>query len=524
MSKPKRVWKLEVSIIQEYLDRDGASPLKNYDKVTLQTVIDYKCGCGTEHSKRLRSIQKNGAYCSECQVISYNRKQTEAHTKWTPEVKRKALEDMGKKMRFTKMEDWYSVKQKDLEIYNLKSLCMIPKYKGSIPKLIMDVFTDYDWNILFFDRVPRRTYENPENIKLVLDTLMKEKGWTKLEDLYKVSEDDLRRVGGAIFATHPTILSIVKTGYPEYDWKPYLFNFSPIGYWDNFENQKLVIKDLETKFNIKTPIEWINIISNRFLKENNLETLLHDKYNSSCINLITTIYPELKDNLLSFNKLPKNFWKDEENIKYILQKVKKELNIAIPEEWYDISSFDVQRVIGKPFSAYTGLSEAIMKYIEVPQDFVWDKHQFNNKFKSESKLYSFLFEQNIFARKQSYYTWLKDKDSKYRFDAELVDSNIMVELDGDQHFKPVWMWRNTKEIQERDIFKMKRCVENGYSGIRIYQMDVYKDTNNWEKWLIKAIEKCSEFSNPIWIFPKHNLYKVHIQYCIDENIPYIIFE
>ena len=111
------------------------------------------------------------------------------------------------------------------------------------------------------------------------------------------------------------------------------------------------------------------------------------------------------------------------------------------------------------------------------------------KNKTETKLHEAL-SQNYQVIYQPKYDWCINIETNRRlpFDFEISDYNIIIELDGDQHFKQVSNWISPEETRQRDIFKMDRANENGYTVIRIYQMDVFKDKNNWWVKLTDAIK------------------------------------
>jgi hypothetical protein len=67
--------------------------------------------------------------------------------------------------------------------------------------------------------------------------------------------------------------------------------------------------------------------------------------------------------------------------------------------------------------------------------------------------------------------------------------NIIIELDGKQHFVQVSNWKSPDEQLKTDIFKMKKANQNNYSVIRIIQEDVLKDTYNWQSRLCENINK-----------------------------------
>lgn len=57
---------------------------------------------------------------------------------------------------------------------------------------------------------------------------------------------------------------------------------------------------------------------------------------------------------------------------------------------------------------------------------------------------------------------------------------------------------------------MKKANENGYCVIRIFQMDVYNDKNDWKEKLQKAINMKYEFPQNIYI-SSENHYDIYIK-------------
>ena len=84
--------------------------------------------------------------------------------------------------------------------------------------------------------------------------------------------------------------------------------------------------------------------------------------------------------------------------------------------------------------------------------------------------------------------WCKNK-SYLPFDFCLEEHKIIIELDGEQHFRQVSNWDSPEDTQIRDKYKMEQANKNGYSVIRILQEDVYFDKYDWVKELKDVIEK-----------------------------------
>jgi len=107
--------------------------------------------------------------------------------------------------------------------------------------------------------------------------------------------------------------------------------------------------------------------------------------------------------------------------------------------------------------------------------------------KTETKLYEKmipLFPSIITQFKQDW-----SKNIRYLpFDFCIPEPNIIIELDGLQHFKQVSNWKSPEEQFERDKYKEKCANDNDYSTIRILQEDVFNDKYDWCKELCETIE------------------------------------
>ena len=94
-------------------------------------------------------------------------------------------------------------------------------------------------------------------------------------------------------------------------------------------------------------------------------------------------------------------------------------------------------------------------------------------------------------RFQPIYDWCKNQNTNkhFPFDIAIEKFKLIIECDGDQHFRQVWNWQSPEDQQERDIYKMKVANNNGYTVIRVPQDYIYNDTYNWKKQLRKHIIK-----------------------------------
>lgn len=86
--------------------------------------------------------------------------------------------------------------------------------------------------------------------------------------------------------------------------------------------------------------------------------------------------------------------------------------------------------------------------------------------------------------------FVSDELKRKRFDFYIEQNKIIIELDGEQHFIQVKLFKKPlAEVQELDRLKMQEANKHGYSFIRIYQPDVHFNRYEWDSKIIQSIEK-----------------------------------
>lgn len=103
------------------------------------------------------------------------------------------------------------------------------------------------------------------------------------------------------------------------------------------------------------------------------------------------------------------------------------------------------------------------------------------KNKTECKLLNKLTEYGYSTLHQRRFDWCRNikTDRLMPFDFVIEEYKLIIELDGNQHFKQVSNWGDPTLQREKDIHKMICANKNGYSVIRLYQEDVLYERNNW---------------------------------------------
>ena len=125
--------------------------------------------------------------------------------------------------------------------------------------------------------------------------------------------------------------------------------------------------------------------------------------------------------------------------------------------------------------------------------------------KTEGLLFSILEE--VFHEYTIHDQVIVVSDGNLKNDFHIVELNLYIELDGDQHFRQVSNWDPPEKTQAHDLTKTKRVLKEGQSLVRIYQPWVASDTNNWLDKLkanIREYEKSTAvFIGPEGTYDKH---------------------
>jgi very-short-patch-repair endonuclease len=128
--------------------------------------------------------------------------------------------------------------------------------------------------------------------------------------------------------------------------------------------------------------------------------------------------------------------------------------------------------------------------------------------KNELKVANFLKEQRIKFKRQFSFENIK----KY-YDFYLPDFNLILEIDGDQHFRQVSNWVCSDVTMNNDIEKMKTGLEKSISFLRIYQPDIWEDKIDWKTVILKNLYKRT-LPDITYVSSKTDIYDSH------KNQPY----
>jgi len=99
---------------------------------------------------------------------------------------------------------------------------------------------------------------------------------------------------------------------------------------------------------------------------------------------------------------------------------------------------------------------------------------------SEKKVFEYLQNESYIFEYQIQFPW----SQKFTFDF-CINDNILLELDGPQHFKPVRSWSSGWKTMQNDVEKEKLALQNEYFVIRIAQQHIHN--GEWKTFLKSSI-------------------------------------
>jgi very-short-patch-repair endonuclease len=107
--------------------------------------------------------------------------------------------------------------------------------------------------------------------------------------------------------------------------------------------------------------------------------------------------------------------------------------------------------------------------------------------KTELKLLEYLIELYPEVIHQVKFNWCMHT-TFLPFDFYIPSKNLIIELDGRQHFVQVSNWDSPFKTQIKDAHKTRMARRNGINVIRILQQDVWSDTIDWKNLLTEVLE------------------------------------
>ncbi len=149
------------------------------------------------------------------------------------------------------------------------------------------------------------------------------------------------------------------------------------------------------------------------------------------------------------------------------------------------------------------------------------------KNKTEGKLLKYLTSIYSECKTQIRFDWCRYSKTNnimpFDFELNIQEHKVLIELDGRQHFHQVSNWDSPLIVQAKDVEKINKAINAGYSIIHIYQEEVWKDSYDWKIVLKHNIDLLLLEEKPKIVFiSKEDIYKSHIEKLKKDSIYSVI--
>ena len=368
------------------------------------------------------------------------------------------LDRLKQKFQLNTIEDWNSLSKKQIKQLGASKLLDI----YSIDDIKCMGFPD--GKSLFINnniQKPPRFWEDQENIQTFLVELKEKLNLQTLEDWKALTRKQIKINGGSRLVELYSMNDIRCMGFPEGKSKFYKEpKQKPTGYWNEPENIKAFLNQVELKFNLKTVDDWNSISANQIRLCGGGKLLeLYSLFEIKCFG-----FPQGKEIFLNEpNQRPPGFWNNDENVIKFLEKLKENLNLNNSEDWNRIS-YDqiIANNGGGLIKKYS--KEEILKFVLDPSEILPNIKLFGAR---SNQRWLFLQVEKLFPNEEIVEDYYHSEISRLtgssvQFDIYLINKKIAIEYHGIQHYEDIpSAFAPLEMYQHRDKEKEKLCNKFG---------------------------------------------------------------
>lgn len=210
---------------------------------------------------------------------------------WTdPTNRRKYMRWLQKELGITRPDQWYQVTKDDFVEHGGNGL-LANYYKGSVAAAVLEFRPRRRWYPWLFNSAPQGFWRDIDNRRQYLDWLAGQLGVRTTDQWYGVTTQQMiEHHGHTLLATKGySILNVLREYLPNHDWKPWLFERVPVGFWETAENRHAYLVWLGETLGYSRPSDWYEIEPDALRRtgaaamfstvyRNNIKRALHERY------------------------------------------------------------------------------------------------------------------------------------------------------------------------------------------------------------------------------------------------------
>ena len=246
---------------------------------------------------------------------------------------------LGQKLGFSKPEDWYRITTGDFK-RNRGGGILQGNWGSSAIGAVKECFPDYDWKDWLFRMSPRQFWQDPRNHRRYMKWLGQQLGIRRPSDWYRVNNQDFKdNKGGAFLISYDSTVSLAIMSYlPNYDWKQWMFDKTPKGFWHEKKNRRRYMTWLGERLGFKSAADWYSVTEPDFRA--NYGTQFLRLYGGSPMAALRDYFPRRAWNEWMFARVPRDFWDKLANRKRYLRWLGKKLKFKKPMDWHRLKRKD----------------------------------------------------------------------------------------------------------------------------------------------------------------------------------------
>lgn len=262
-----------------------------------------------------------------------------------PENRRKYLLWLGHRLRFRRMCDWYRLTYEDIaNNHGAGVVCFW--WRSSPVYAVKECFPEYDWEEWQFVQVPRTFWRGAKNRRRYMTWLGQRLGFSRVTDWYQVTTENFQqhRGGALLLEYNSSVSATVKACFPGYDWKEWMFNRLPQGFWDDLQNCRRYMQWLGRRLHYQQLDDWYRVKASDFIKNYGRPLLRH--YRDSVAATVIAVVPRSQWCEWMFTRVPPRFWDDVENRRRYVQWLGRRLGYREMADWAQVSRKDFKDHFG----------------------------------------------------------------------------------------------------------------------------------------------------------------------------------
>lgn len=253
----------------------------------------------------------------------------------------------------------------------------------------------------------------------------------------------------------------------------------PRRYWDSAENRRQFMLDVAEKFSVVSQEDWKKVRW-RDLTHMGATSFLN-RYDSVTDALADTFpegwHGEQWTSLKCRDKVPNNYWANNDNVLAFVKHVEEALSLKGPEEWYRVSLAQLRTLGGGTLLEKKKLVDVLrLAYPEI----AWDGERLTSRVKKATQLQCLRMVEEVFPgctvledeRHSSLSPEVRGAPTSLELDIFVPQYSFALEYNGIHHYKDLAVFGPWEVYRKRDEEKAELCKS---AGIRLLTIPAWWD-------------------------------------------------